>query len=237
MATAAVEVPPSNILLPGSHLLPTPRWPEPSAAKTEKVDPGKVVSKWVDGICNLTSFDEATLKDFFSDESYWRDLLCFSWDFRTLQGPKNIETFLKSARQTFEFQLNSSAEHKKPQLTTVAGVEIIQAFLKVDTKNGRGDGLVRLVKNQADGIWRAFTLFTSLKELKGYKESTHSLRPSGIDRDSMAEGMNWKDRRSAQLNFEGDREPAVLILGTTRTTSCEAPKANKINNQAPVKGV
>ena len=214
MATAEVDVPPSNSLLPGSYLLSTSHWPEPSSAGTEQEeDPKEVVSKWVASFNEFIASRQHSSKYLFSDDCYWRDLLCVSWDFRTIQGPSHIDTFVQNTIHTCTLEVDASKEYKKPQVISLGGLEIIQTFLKVDTKVGRGEGLVRLAKSKDGGVWKAFTLFTTLKELKGHEENIDARRPSGNDRDPVAGGMNWKDRRDAQMNFEGDRQPVVLIIG------------------------
>ena len=101
-----------------------------------------------------------------------------------------------------------------PQIAHFGDSDVVQVFLKIETSNGRGEGLVRLASVVDDGgIWKAFTLFTTLKELKGYEEKICTRRPTGIDRDLENEGRNWKDRLMAQQRFKGGREPIVLIIG------------------------
>lgn len=56
----------------------------------------------------------------------------------------------------------------------------------------------------------------AVQELKSYEENTQARRPLGLERDPAGGGMNWKDHRYAEMNFEGDREPVVLIVGMTR---------------------
>ena len=215
MATATVQIPPSNHVLPGSHLLSTPRFPDPPSINAATIDREEVASAWVDSFNNLISGTNASSSSIFAKESYWRDLLCLSWDFHTLQGPENIAAFIKGTSGACQLSLDTSRDHKKPRIAAAGELEVVQAFLKVETSVGRGEGLVRLIRDPADGrTWKAFTLFTTLQELKGYEESTHARRPSGNERDPVNGAMNWKDRRNAQKNFEGACEPSVLILGT-----------------------
>ena len=213
MAAAAVAPPPSNYHPPGSHLPSTLQWPQPPLSSPDSVDPDKIASEWTEKFNLVLDSKSASFEHLLSSDCYWRDLLCLSWDFRTLHGPHNIHSFVEKALYTCKLQVDASKEYKKPQLVTVAGCQIVQTFLKAETNAGQGEGLVRLVRDNNDGNWKAFTIFTTLKELKGYEENTHTRRPSGNDRDPAVGGMNWKDRRNAQLNFEGDREPVVLIIG------------------------
>lgn len=109
--------------------------------------------------------------------------------------------------------LDESVPHKAPQIADFGGLIVVQAFLRKETRDERGEGLVRLVSDVDDGgIWKPFTLFTTLKELKGCEEKICTRRPTGLDRNIEIEGRNWKDRLTAQQNFEGGREPTVLII-------------------------
>lgn len=90
-------------------------------------------------------------------------------------------------------------------------VHIVQAFLRIETDVGKGDGIVRLVYDQ--GSWKAYTLFTCLKELKGHEESVGKNRPQGVEHGEHTSSLNWLDRRKAEQNFDDGLEPTVLILG------------------------
>ena len=139
-----------------------------------------------------------------------------TWDFRTLQGPDQIAGFIESpnGRGIINVLVDESVPHKVPQIARFGDLNVVQAFLKIETRNGRGEGLVRLVSDVDDGgIWKAFTLFTTLRELKGYEEKICTRRPTGLDRNLENEGRNWKDRLIAQQKFECGREPTVLIIG------------------------
>jgi hypothetical protein len=87
----------------------------------------------------------------------------------------------------------------------------VGAFLTIETNVGSGAGIVRLV--QDNGIWKAFTLFTFLRELAGHEENVGKKRPNGVDHGEQLSRKNWLDRRKAEENFEEGQEPTVLILG------------------------
>lgn len=222
MATAAVLFPPSNHILPGSRFLSTAPFPDIKGDQSTSPEPSSsledIVSGWVSSFNRLLSDVERSSSRFFAKESCWRDLLCMSWDFRTIQGPEQITAFIEKSSKDdriVSISLDKKyAAHKAPQLATFGELSVIQAGLLVETPTGRGEGFVRLVLDPADsGVWKAFTLFTTLKELKGYEETICNRRPTGL-RDSSDDGRpNWKDRLVAQQNFDGGREPTVLILG------------------------
>lgn len=140
-----------------------------------------------------------------------------TWDFHTLQGPEQITRFIQTSSQhgrITDTSLDKSAAHKQPQVAAFGDLEVVQAFPKIETGSGRGEGLVRLISDTNDsGRWKAFILFTTLQELKGYEETVYSRRPTGIG-DNLEDGnQNWKDRLITQQNFEDGREPTILILG------------------------
>ena len=219
MATTVLAYPPSNDILPGSQ--PLREAPFPNAESISKclqtpglVSPGAVTEEWVSSFLRLLDGEQISVARLFTDQSCWRDLLCMSWDYHTLQGLKNISSHIKRSTNTSRItrlEPCDSPTHKVPQLATVEGVQVVQAFLNIETSSGLANGLVRLTPDPDDGgRWKAWTLFTTLKAIKGHEELTGDNRPTG---EREHEHLNWKDRRSAQQNFEGGREPDVLILG------------------------
>lgn len=224
-----VDVPPSNYILPGSSLLPTVSLPQHGGDITG--EPEKVAQGWLE-IFNASlksGQGGSSTSDAFLDKSYWRDLLCLTWDFRTLHDQEQISAFANdftASSHTITLTLDKSAENRKPAVAPIdfnGSVKCVQAFLNVDTDVGRGKGVVKLVPDGSDGQnWKAFTLFTTLEELKGHEEAIKARRPSGV-RDGQDHGpRNWKDERDAQHNFKGRREPTVLIIGSI-SIFCEDP--------------
>lgn len=215
MAAADVQIPPSNRVVPGSQLLPTA--PFPSSIPDYSISPESVTSDWITSFNRFLSRHDGSATDLFVPESYWRDLLCMTWDFRTLQGPQNITSFARSSAEDsriINVGLEKSASHKVPQLSPFGDLKVVQACLKIETSSGRGQGLVRLLPDNHDGgRWKALTLFTTLNELKGHEEVVCNRRPTGLTHSREDGGQNWKDRLLAQQNFEGDREPTVFVLG------------------------
>ena len=108
----------------------------------------------------LSDFDEAlqagdseAAAALFHDESFWRDLVAFTWNLKTVEGPEEI-------RDMLDFTLG----HTQPSGWRVTEPPetadgITTAWLEFETATGRGNGLVRL----RDG--KAWTLLTALYEL------------------------------------------------------------------------
>ncbi|KAL9117526.1 MAG: hypothetical protein Q9187_005940 [Circinaria calcarea] len=213
MATAAVQVPSSNSAVPGSHFLTVASYPR--SVTTAPPD-----AEAVSSFNSLIGNGDGSLASLFLEDCYWRDLLCLTWDFHTLHSPEKIASFIRNETKGWRIRslsVDSSTHVGKPKVSTVdfeGTLKGIQSFLTVETDVGRGRGLVRLLPDAKDkGKWKAFTLFTTLQELKGHEELNQERRPTGLERDAGSNGKNWKEKRTAEENFEGDLEPAVLIIG------------------------
>lgn len=213
---APVDVLSADRVEPGSFRLHTANFPITLSTKPE--DAESIAVDWVDSFNRMLAQPElAILPDLFLKESYWRDQLCLSWDFHTLQGPEKIVSLLKQSKTGSRIRsigLDRSSKIRSPKTSVIdsyGNVHTVQAFLTVETDVGRGAGVVRLV--QEHGTWKAFTLYTFLKELKDHEELVGKRRPNGVDHGEHLSRQNWLDRRKAEENFENGEEPTVLILG------------------------
>lgn len=158
----------------------------------------------------LAAKDYSSVSSLFTDQSYWRDHLCLTWDLRTLHGPDKVLDIIQNECRLTEVSLDSAVPHMAPQTSPidVAGkVNTIQFFILISTAIGKGRGFVRLT--QLNGEWKILTLFTTLKSLYDVDEPRGSHRPYGKERGT---SKNWLEKRNAEKNFEDD-EPAVLIIG------------------------
>ncbi|KAL8873679.1 MAG: hypothetical protein Q9174_000884 [Haloplaca sp. 1 TL-2023] len=236
MATALVDIPPSNYGVPGSHRLHHARLPEVHVKPSESIDPSRIAGQWVEDFNKLVDGQDSAANELFLNESYWRDLSCSSWNFHTFTGMSKISTALEVQRKknsSIRLQIDSSSDYKKPSKSKVdfeGHVAGVQAFLTVETGIGRGRGLVKLVNDGA--TWKAFTLFTTLEELKGREEAVCSRRPSGVDHGAHPGRLNWQERRNAEANCEGQFEPTVLIIGSGQGGLTVAARLKQLGIQA-----
>ena len=223
MATASLDIPPSNRMVPGSKDLEPAPYPE--AVDLPKADPDDVAAQWVSSLNDLIKGGSTDVSSLFLPYSYWRDFLCLSWDYHTLQGPERITSLIHEEVKKWRIKslaLDDSSPIGKP---TIAPFDVkgtlkgVQSFLTVETDIGRGRGVVRLLPDSTDnGKWKVYTLFTVLQELKGHEELNYARRPQGVDHGAHAGRLNWQERRVAEQNLEGkegENEPAVLIIGKT----------------------
>jgi cation diffusion facilitator CzcD-associated flavoprotein CzcO len=154
------------------------------------------------------------LQALFHGESYWRDVLALSWNIQTINGADAIVRELqargRSAAPT-NFQIDRG--RAAPRRVTRAGTPSIETMFKFETADGRGNGILRLTPDAADGNrLKAWTLLTTLEELKGFEEQLGAARPRGNAYSRDFRGPNWLDLRKASAEY-ADHDPAVLVIG------------------------
>ncbi|KAL2066046.1 hypothetical protein VTL71DRAFT_2117 [Oculimacula yallundae] len=212
-AQSQAAVPSSDRCEPGAFPLVTAQFPAESKSKPD--NPYDRASIWVSDFNKcLNNPSPESLSELFLSESYWRDQLCLTWDFHTLAGPSKIFSLLQTnASRITTISLDTSTPLRSPNCSSLddGKVQTVEAFLNIETNVGRGQGFVRLAEE--NGVWKAFTLFTFLKELKGFEEKTGKRRPNGVEHGEHASKENWADRRKIEENFEDGEEPTVLIVG------------------------
>ena len=154
------------------------------------------------------------LQALFHGESYWRDVLALSWNIQTINGAdaivRELQARCRSAAPT-NFQIDQG--RAAPRRVTRAGTPSIETMFKFETADGRGNGILRLTPDAADGNrLKAWTLLTSLEELKGFEEQLDVARPRGNAYSRDFRGPNWLDLRKASAEYS-DHDPAVLVIG------------------------
>jgi putative flavoprotein involved in K+ transport len=157
----------------------------------------------------LTSFEEALAEgdadgaaELFGSDSYWRDLVAFTWNLKTVEGPEGVRDML-----------SETLEHVKPHgfHTTEEPAEadgVTEAWIAFETAAGRGSGLLRL----RDG--KAWTFLTTLYELKGHEEPSGPVRPMGAEHGANPGRETWLEQREREAAELGHvTQPDVLIVG------------------------
>jgi putative flavoprotein involved in K+ transport len=150
----------------------------------------------------LAAGDTAAAAELFAPESFWRDLVAFTWNLKTVEGREEIRELLD---HTLE-RVRPRGWHMTEAPTTTEGVT--EAWIAFETEVGRGEGILRLTD---DGAW---TLLTALTELKGHEEPAGTDRPKGVEHGADRDRETWLERRereAAELGFA--TQPYVLIVG------------------------
>ncbi|KAL4917597.1 hypothetical protein BDW62DRAFT_218086 [Aspergillus aurantiobrunneus] len=180
-------------------------------------EPRSIAQQWITDLdVLLRTNDFSSLPRLFHDESWWRDLLCLTWDFRSIQNLSGIKDFVAQNQpraQLSAFRLQHEGKCQPKLEHPVAGLTWISTMFFFETRVGRGSGILRLTQNQ-DGVWKAYAINTSLQELKGMEEPVGSKRVYGTT-ETMPGGLSkgtWIERRKRQVLFN-EEEPTALIVG------------------------
>jgi putative flavoprotein involved in K+ transport len=157
----------------------------------------------------LATFDEALragdiegVCELFGPDCYWRDFVSFTWNLHTAEGEGAIREMLEA-----------TLAHTAPSGWARQGAAdeadgVTEAFVTFETAAGRGRGHLRL---NGDTAW---TLLTTLQELKGFEERKGPDRIKGVEHGVVRDRETWqqrRDRERAELGYE--RDPYVVIIG------------------------
>jgi putative flavoprotein involved in K+ transport len=150
----------------------------------------------------LTRGDSAAAAELFGQDSYWRDLVAFTWNLTTVEGQVGV-------RHMLEHVLARTRPHNwQTTEEPVAANGVSEAWITFDTAVGRGRGYLRL----RDG--KAWTLLTTLEELTGHEASAGPHRPKGVEHGAIAERRTWFEERSREREELGyTTQPYVVIVG------------------------
>ncbi len=157
----------------------------------------------------LKKFDAALFEknipavlELFAEDCFWRDIVSFTWTIRTMEGAAAISEMLSQTLPRIQprgWILDGDASE-------VNGVG--EAWFKFETAEGRGRGIVRF-KNG-----RAWTLLTTLQELKGFEEPAGVRRNPGVDHKVVRGRTTWLEERAREEADLGvTRQPYCLIVG------------------------
>ena len=177
----------------------------------------------------LAAPGQARLKTLFHSDSHWRDVLALTSHIKTINGSdailRELATHADRAGPTaFKIDQRRTA----PRNVTRAGVDAIEAIFSFETMEGRGSGVLRLTPEANDGnAFKAWTLLTSLDEIKGHEERVGRLQPQGKAYSRDFRGPNWLDLRKAAADYN-DRDPAVLIVGAGQAGLATAARLTQL---------
>ncbi len=150
----------------------------------------------------LTARDIETAARMFATESYWRDLVAFTWNIKTVEGREGVADLLHAC---LDHTAPSGFRVTEPP-TEADGV--VEAWLEFDTATGRGQGHLRLTD---EGAW---TLLTALRELKGFEEPRGPRRPQGVEHGVVRGRRSWAEQREREQRELGyQRQPYVVVIG------------------------
>src|SRR5262245_41188052 len=162
----------------------------------------------------LAASDQTRHKTLFHADSYWRDILSLTWAIKTVVGSDAISREVaRHAGRAHPTGFKIDPHRAAPRNVTRAGIDAIEAIFSFETREGRGSGVLRLTPDADDGnALKAWTLLTSLDEIKGHEERLGRSQPQGKAYSRDFRGPNWLDMRKAAAEYR-DRDPAVVVVG------------------------
>lgn len=184
-----------------SETLERPATQTPAAAPQSKAS--AQAQDWLAAFeAALAAKDSARAAALFAQESFWRDLVSFTWNIKTVEGPEGVRDMLDAQLPG----MSASGFELEEEPSEDGGV--VTAWFRFETGVGCGKGLLRL----KDG--KAWTFLTTLYELKGFEEPMNERRPMGAEHGVSANRQSWLERREAEARELGHtRQPYVLVIG------------------------
>ncbi len=161
------------------------------------------VQQWLNDFSKaLQSGDTAAASNLFEEEGFWRDLVSFTWNIKTLEGRAAIKAMLDSCNA----QTNSSDWEIAEPPSEADG--IVESWLNFKTGVATGLGHLRL----RDG--KAFTLLTTMVELIGHETPEGRNRGMGVDHGESIGRKNWAEKRQEESETLGySEQPYCVIVG------------------------
>jgi len=139
--------------------------------------------------------------DLFAPDCYWRDLVAFTWNVKTMEGKPAIGAMLEASLAQTGAHGFSLERVQHRQVDT-------EAWFSFKTRLGRGQGIVRL----EDG--KARTLLTTLQALTGFEEASGATRSLGVRHGADRNRQTWSEQRAAQSEALGKtQQPYCLVIG------------------------
>jgi len=172
----------------------------------------RIAETWLERFAaRLAQRDYVRVAGMMHTDGYWRDLLTFGWEFKTLHGVDKVEAWLSEAfdpHTARDFHLEG-----QPMTGSIGEHSVtLEFFFLFETSIARGRGYARLVQEPPSRELKAFTLLTTMHELKKFPQATARNRPREDLRVASLQLENWADRRSVARQYH-DHDPEVVIIG------------------------
>ncbi|MFT3874140.1 MAG: NAD(P)/FAD-dependent oxidoreductase [Nocardioides sp.] len=160
----------------------------------------------------LESGDARAIAEHFEVDGYWRDILAFTWSYRTFSGRDAIqEGFTRRLPEGAPRNVRRSPSRMAPRQVRRSARDVVEGYFDFDVSAGTATGFVRLALHgsAAPKIWIGLT---ALQELADFPETVGDNRPSGVQWSYNFAGDNWLDERIKAVAHV-DTDPDVLVVG------------------------
>ncbi|BBY84464.1 flavin-containing monooxygenase [Mycolicibacterium tokaiense] len=142
----------------------------------------------------------------FATDSFWRDLVAFTWNIKTVEGRDGVADLLTERLADTD---PSGFRTREAPVQEGSGEEAVtSAFIEFETGVGRGIGHLRL---KGDEAW---TFLTALQELKGHEERKGPSRVMGAVHGSDPDPRSWAEKKAEEDASLGRTvQPYILVVG------------------------
>ncbi len=170
----------------------------------------KVANAWIESL--RAAFEQAdadAFADCIDSQGWFRDLMTFSWDFKSRHGHEDIKNYVSQSIKDvkiFDLRLEENSTEGRPHLGHLGQTPVVQAGLWFETPKAKGRGyvLIPLVEGDALATPRAFALLLMINDWKGHEELGYEL---GI---YDGHNLSWEEVQ-AQRHQAIETDPDVLI--------------------------
>ena len=165
--------------------------------------PTQAAGAWLADFTNaLEQQDVDAAVALFDADSYWRDQVSFTWNICTQEGPDAIRAMLQARLA----DTRPGVFAVEGQATETGGV--IDAWFTFETAVARGRGHLRLKAG------KAWTLLTTMTELKGFEERKGTRRIMGAEHGVHPGRKTWLEQRQGEAATLGlTAQPYVVVVG------------------------
>ncbi|WP_166969819.1 flavin-containing monooxygenase [Brevibacterium atlanticum] len=165
-----------------------------------------IATKWLEDFESaLANRDIPAAAGLFATTSYWRDLVSFTWNLKTVENPDGVTDLLS---RNLDRVSPSEFELSEPAATDNG---VTEAWFTFATSVGRGKGLVRLIDEDGTKAW---TLLTSLQELTGHEEPRGPRRIKGAEHGVDPDRKSWSEKLAEEDAAWGHTaDPYILVVG------------------------
>ncbi|STZ88296.1 Flavoprotein involved in K+ transport-like protein [Mycolicibacterium fortuitum] len=178
-----------------------------TAAPLATLSPQERVDVWLaDFESALADRDIERVVGKFATDSFWRDLVSFTWNLKTVEGRDGIADMLTARLHDTDPSRFRTSETPTEEFD---GEHVVtSAFIEFETATGRGKGHLRL----RDEL--GWTLLTTLQELKGHEERKGADRPLGAVHGSDPDRRSWAEKRlDEDLTLGYTEQPYTVVIG------------------------
>ncbi|PKI01627.1 FAD-dependent oxidoreductase [Glaciecola sp. 33A] len=158
---------------------------------------------WLEKLAaKLSSATPTDAADLFEKTGFWRDLIVFTWNIKTLEGSDAISHMIAATID------NVRPCNWKIEGDATEADGVIEAWITFETVVAKGRAYVRL----RNGL--AWTFLSTMTELNDYPEKRNKLRPKGTEHGANKNRQTWLEKRQhEEANLGYTEQPYCLIIG------------------------